>query len=716
MVVFLQANSRTGFGTIMSDTHNRIRFPVIRALEVIDYDLYPGVGGQGLVHSFDPGVSVIVGVNGLGKTTLLNILLRVLIGPWDPPREDPEEVGSTRHELISWRTADFFSSRVPNGATHAFVSATITFGEEKVRIKRRLKDLSISELWLGDRRLSPEAATLNDADYVSAMDKVYQSLAVSLSGVSDFYDFRFIVRNLLFYLEDRRPLIWADRGQFEVARILFMDPSASMELAKLSDEVRQLDTNYRGLRYEITTKRRRLEQARRELAKQVVPDLDPAAIEDALAGTEESLADVDNLLRHRIAREQEVAEKIRVTQIDSEGKQRAYEELQLTYYLNAFPRAEESFKYILSQIISASRCLVCGGDAHDRAAHLIEEMKHGVCPVCLSPPEGQENGVLSDALSKAQIESKKVNDAGTKAAEARALVAQLSTERQQLANQISQLAAQRELLRLERERLRGRQSALAGSKSASPAVIRDLEAALAVDNAHLRHLDQERTNASKKFKEAFSRAKGHLNLAFSQTKQYFEEYVRAFVAEPCSLDVATVTEPLGQGGPAVEQPRIRVSMRSAAHGKVTMRSRREQLSESQGEFVDLAFRLALIRAASATEGAMLVLETPEASLDSLFVYSAGDVLRDFSAEGGRNGNVVIASSNLNDSPMIPALLGIDRQPPSDPKWKEKRLVNLLNIAVRTLALEQFEPEYRRRFLKATTPDPNRAAPRIGRSI
>src|ERR1700729_3126891 len=95
-----------------------IRFPVLRSVEITGYALFPGLGPEatGLGQQFESGVSVIAGINGLGKTTLLNALLRLLIGPWDVLRENPEDIGSTRHVLVAWRTPTYFSSRVPDGA------------------------------------------------------------------------------------------------------------------------------------------------------------------------------------------------------------------------------------------------------------------------------------------------------------------------------------------------------------------------------------------------------------------------------------------------------------------------------------------------------------------------------------------------------------------------------------------------------------------------
>ena len=61
-----------------------VRLPVLTELRVTDYELFPGdPPGSGIAWSFQQGVTVIAGINGLGKTTLLLMILRSLTGPYD---------------------------------------------------------------------------------------------------------------------------------------------------------------------------------------------------------------------------------------------------------------------------------------------------------------------------------------------------------------------------------------------------------------------------------------------------------------------------------------------------------------------------------------------------------------------------------------------------------------------------------------------------------
>ena len=123
-----------------------IHFPVLRKIEIKDYQLYQNDQNEGITHSFDGGTHLIVGINGLGKTTLLNIIYRLLVGPKDAAKGGNTTLGSSKHELINWKKKKFFSSRVKDNALNATVEGTVSFGNRKVVIKRKLSNLEVVAL------------------------------------------------------------------------------------------------------------------------------------------------------------------------------------------------------------------------------------------------------------------------------------------------------------------------------------------------------------------------------------------------------------------------------------------------------------------------------------------------------------------------------------------------------------------------------------------
>src|SRR5437762_638227 len=121
-----------------------LRFPVLRRLIVSDYGLFPGADGEGVDHTFEEGVNVSVGINGI------------------PVRSGPT-------------------------------------GDVEDEIRR-------------------------------------------LSGCGRQYDFHLLVTSLLFFLEEKTPVVWEPEAQIEAFRILFLDTQAAPELARLGTAIQQEDS------------------------------------------------------------------------------------------------------------------------------------------------------------------------------------------------------------------------------------------------------------------------------------------------------------------------------------------------------------------------------------------------------------------------------------------------------------------------------------------
>src|SRR5437868_6138063 len=99
--------------------------------------------------------------------------------------------------------------------------------------------------------------------------------------------------------------------------------------------------------------------------------------------------------------------------------------------------------------------------------------------------------------------------------------------------------------------------------------------------------------------------------------KFFAEYAGSFLAEKCSLTFSPQKLLLGQAIERIEFPAFAVQMTSAVSPTAgTTRTAFNDVSESQKEFIDLAFRMALLKTYADVSGvpisAMIVIETPEA--------------------------------------------------------------------------------------------------------
>ncbi len=104
------------------------RFPIIERLKVNGYRLYPGDDGAGLDVAFGSGPWIVLGVNGLGKTTLLLLLRYLIVG--NVRVRPPGFYGEQRSDLFA-ADQDVFALRVSDGAREATAEIEVSFGARR---------------------------------------------------------------------------------------------------------------------------------------------------------------------------------------------------------------------------------------------------------------------------------------------------------------------------------------------------------------------------------------------------------------------------------------------------------------------------------------------------------------------------------------------------------------------------------------------------------
>lgn len=199
------------------------------------------------------------------------------------------------------------------------------------------------------------------------------------------------------------------------------------------------------------------------------------------------------------------------------------------------------------------------------------------------------------------------------------------------------------------------------------------------------------------------------------------------MAETCTLTYKVDERTLFQGTTdvLVGFPLFSVKLTSGIFDSATeapSRNSMTEVSESQKEFIDLAFRMSVISEVANDAPSMFVVETPEASLDSVFVPRAGAMIRRFLEENGQS-RYLVASVNLNREAMIPALFGVPSEfdinkfldnkdyegisnalKQSIPLSKrDDHIINLLVESVGNAALRKHTSEYEHEYELALNP-------------
>ena len=665
-------------------TTNIIRFPVLRRLRVSNYELFPGTNKKGLDHTFESGVTVVIGVNGLGKTTLLNMILRSLLGDNEPAKFDPYNPGAGVHKMVK-QDSEYFAERTTNLASGATVDAEFVFGKDKVRVLRLLRTLDIKQLWLNGKEVKGEQDEL-------------QHEIVKASGLTNLFDFFYVVRSFTFFLEDKVSLIWNPRGQFEIFRILLFDTERAKLFAELGDEIQRLDSQYRNLRVFVNKRMKELQQSENNSTDDVQLREQLRLKEVDLSSLEEKESDARQQIDRALTRKATFLEKLEKLRLTLEEEQREFEGLLSTYFSRAYPDLPAVVSNVLNHLVSGQGCLVCGTAPVKKHVEYREKAERGLCPFC-----GTDVGANG---------KQRPLPANT-SAEIRKLEAGMQDTRKNIATvQAAMQAAQADLDTLYETRTN-----VAASLAATRVVADQLRNNLPPSGEELderrREVD-ERQREMKKMKADIEEMTGRYEkiLAGSRTTlkelsnkltNRFHYYAGQFLAENCNLAYGEEKRSLGQEGEMLAFPNFQVLMTSGTSPKLgTLRLNDTQVSESQKEFVDLAFRMALFDAVRQHgDGVMLVIETPEASLDTVFVNRAGELLRKFADENTGQHNVVLATSNLNSANMVRSLLGIDSLTKRQVKTEvPKRIINLLELAAPNAAVRENGAAYDKELVRS----------------
>lgn len=651
-----------------------VQFPLLESLKVTGYGLYPGKPPEkpGLAIDFLPGLTLVLGANGLGKTTLVTIVYRLLTGPYDiPALTSGAELGSGNIAARPMTPAGtrIFAARVSGGARGARASLTFRLGQHDVLVERNLQDLSLVRLVVDGT-----AVGLREVED-------FQSRVCALADLGQFGDWILLLRHLVFYFEDRRALVWDPSAQRQLLRLLSLPPEAAAEWTTREREILQLDSKVRNLNAALGRVESDIssQEARAGNGRDVAQEL--AALERLQAEDTDKLAELGGDRAELDSRRESARLRFLEAEQVREAAYRETERARLTAISARFPSKSDTARFILAQLMSDAECLVCGSTAPEAAEAFATRVRAGHCVVCGTGLQSDEAVVPAHALAdkRAEEAAERLARADQELASARDDLRQAEDaysvrlhELQRLSAAVAERSVKiEELLRI----LPPTEAKIHEQRSELTA----LRARVAAD----RELLASKRSAFRAWVEEKSRAVTQMADAIQTA---FSEYAAQFLYERSTLVWAPRRSMVGQTGEQIAFPAFELDLSGTDFLEPSRREGPDQVSESQREFIDLAFRMALMRVVGGSAGSLLI-DAPEASLDAVFAPRAADVLARF-AEPAR-GNRLVVASNIVDGPLISDLL----EKASAREDRDRRVVDLLEIATPTAAIRENKEAY-----------------------
>lgn len=651
-----------------------VRFPIIKNLTVKGYGLYPGPkpANKGLEATFQPGLTVVLGANGLGKTTLVWMIYRLFSGPYEITGLDSRsQLGRRAIEpsKLSGRRKRIFAERVADGAKDATASLLFELGRHTVGVTRSLADLKLIEFTV-------------DGEKKATDENLYQEAVASIAGLWSFGDWILLLHYVVFYFEDRRELVWDAAAQRQILRLLMLPPETARKWTEQEREVLRLDSRVRNDSAVLTRRERELKRDEKSGEEGAEVRQELAALQQLQAIEEEKRDDLDERLLELDTERQSARLAALQAQHEKESSLRRLERAKLLALAESYPSASETARYILSQLLSNGSCLTCGNKVPEVAQALEERIANSQCVICgsevlsVSAVEGRPHSLSDERLSR-EVESLEGSTVALKAAQDH--LAQVVQSYDQTVRRLTELDA---AVSRRRERI----DILVRRLPKAEVELHQQRGELALLRRRVASLRIELKTVRADFAAFVNEAKITIAEGAPRIQRLFEEYARDFLVEDCSLAWRPRKERVGQSGIFVEFPAFELDLSSAVFKSPVRRTGPEQVSESQREFIDLAFRMALMERSESAHGGTLVIDAPEASLDAVFVHRAAEVLNKFADSEGNNR--LLVTSNLTDGELIPKLLE-DYLPDVS-----SRVIDLFEIAEPTAAVRELREEYR----------------------
>ena len=635
-------------------------------IERIKIENAPRLFPKGIDWKIRPGINVIVGGTGLGKTTLVNAMLFGIFGDFG--------------RSTNWGTGkkidkEFFLGRMADTSTEAdetlkpTVSVRAKFGSASVKVARNLVNGKLIK------------ATLNGG---IAKRKEYEADLANALGLGDFASqLLHLVDNLLYFGEHRYLLSWDSKTQNEIIRLFSSEPEAFQEVNKIWKDAMSADSEFRNLRYqagEIEKEVEALEPEREETRKESLgtqrAELEKARISAYIHRDkirEKYQKEIDHIegLDHEISLLQQnynsLAEPI------SEEQETDLDLTLLTHELET-PSAQ-SIYYAIRQLTSPAGewlCPCCGRkvDVKKLPSHLrstAKLMNSGACPIC------------SSTLSKLHTKNRRHR----KSLEGHLLQIQkeLRGVTEELQSKILDQEKTKSRLRVMKDELERAEKNLE--------IARDSELKFNIEHPELidegydsrkialeqlrlkqKRAEERRDRLVAQFEAIRDEKMEIFNKLYNEIAAKFSSYSRLFLDEPCSVELDLTGDRARRSGPQLD-PR-----HSAFYPIIdgVPRYRPGDLSDAQGLFVDLAFRMTLldIWGSRNNKPATMIIETPEGSVDVAYMVRVAEMLREFTSKG----HTLIVTTNLNNEEFLPSLM---KEVPATKR--PSRILNLLEFGL-----------------------------------
>lgn len=641
----------------------RIYLPELLSINIKNYTLYP----NGLDYTFDfvKGVNLVLGGNGMGKTTFVNIIRYAILGLYKKPFGYTRTYQGNIIEKRQLFPQKYFSNRMDD-SIHTDASPTVSISMKinnvAVELVRDLSSITLLQLKVNGIELSGSLINqfnyekLSDAAKKDTLPYKYEEIIKTNTNL-EFDDLIFFVNEVLFFGEDHKTILWNDGDFFpDVQSELFNKYFNDPDLDKKRQEA------IRKAKYFDSLSRHSSEDMR--AINKVLSKMKDTPVTDHSTNNKENTALILIRLREKLA---EMDAKLAAIQ-----KERASKSQEISLLQNEINKISLSANDIDKQLKQIEEKLNnhIWETLHPSYHVFIKNIQlNHICPMCNKPNDDLVEKVANDSNicfacgasinENTEIDTRLKNSFDEISIHRKTLYQSINSKKRTIQNIEQQIISldsefsntelkRRTILQQVRE-LEYENAMSDNSQNSIQPFLDEVNRLTLQKEAYQKQRDEQYnivTSISNEIEDAIT-ANVHV---FSSI---FAQYAGKFLGVPCEL---TYIKQAGDNNkrfyPVID-------------GKV--RFYEEEMSESQRFFVDHSFRMSILTFFYRIPSFYIV-ETPDSSLDISYERNAASVFAEFL----KKPNSLIITSNLNNSLFIEHIL--------DQEDIDLGIVGLLEIA------------------------------------
>lgn len=593
------------------------------------------------------GPYVVLGGNGLGKTTIVQALIYGLAG----------ELGERIEEQKSLRWShDYFRHRLDKGkVSSSFVEVEFTLGVASLGVRRGFTNSGVAAF-----RNNKSKDWIVDTEEAQ---KAFSHALLTFGGYRDSSDFAFVVHRLLYLDESRRLLAWDNNAQLRILMLLNQDAVSEEDFRRRRAELKEMDSEKRHLHVALGKIIERLEslQPKKKPARDSHPDQSPK--EDLRSYVEQAQRVAKQ--RGRLEDDQQTL-SANLTRVSSE-----IEELR--------EGIEQAESFLVQNIISSTEA--------EQSLPLFKLADNGICPAC-GTKQPKLQAIAHRHLSEGRClicGSNELQDQPPELLTLQSQLSELMRSQQTIEGDFRVVSSKLTVLKREEDALQVKMNKIRYAQPVITLIERDLPPTSKADLLSTKNsLEQQEADFEAQIlsrQSALERDyrvfRSRVNDRINYLRETYSTYATEFLGIPCSL-LETPTKEL-----------VSLSRFVPMFNEIP-RKTPESCSESQRFFLDIAFRLALIDHIEGDHGATFVCETPETALDLSYIANVVRMFKHFL----KKGHSLFITANIQRDSIAHELLktvgASDHKP---------RVLNLLEFgqlgSVHTRALPKLKATARR---------------------